>query len=704
MSLLLFLLLAGAFVGYAFWVYLRAELPVPGARLLAAARGGALVLILALLFDPAIPSSRSSGPSSRRGWVLLDASRSMSAAGGGAWREAVRISDSLAADGWRVVPFGDDGAPRRTSPGLPEAPSGTRTRLAPALERAAESGVHRVTVVSDMRFQDRVEAGATLAGTPLDVTFRDVGSDVPNAGIASFVVRDVGRKGDSATAEVEVFGRGANDTLDLEVREENRLVLSRGVAAPAPGGVGRFTFRLPPAREEGWVRYRASVRPAGAPGASSDGTDAFSSDDHAVAYAHVGADRGGLVVVSLRPDWDARALSSVLEETTGLEAVGYLRVGPDRFALMGTAVQRRAPVDSAAVRRAAASARVLVVQGLDRATDAWGRSLAARARRVLVWPLDATAAGSLEVPATPALGGEWYASPEVPSSPLAADLSGADLRDLPPLTAVLPVADPAAGSVPLRLQLRGSGPFRPALLLRRPQGRREVVVLASGFWRWAARDGTARTAYRRLWSGVAGWLLAPDRESTSGQAGPERRVYGPGESVRWRIPGAGIDSARVFVLSTASAASAASAASGGSGGSGGSGRAAPAADTLLDTLLAAGPAVPSGSLPPGSYRYSIRMTRGSEEASAGPARGRFDVEDRTLEMLPPRAIPSGRVAEDVAAARTAGDSGGVTATGALGPNDAVGKGRPLRTSPWPYLLILGLICAEWVGRRRVGLR
>jgi hypothetical protein len=31
-------------------------------------------------------------------------------------------------------------------------------------------------------------------------------------------------------------------------------------------------------------------------------------------------------------------------------------------------------------------------------------------------------------------------------------------------------------------------------------------------------------------------------------------------------------------------------------------------------------------------------------------------------------------------------------------------GRPLRTSAWPYLLLLAFLSLEWVGRRRAGLR
>jgi len=69
--------------------------------------------------------------------------------------------------------------------------------------------------------------------------------------------------------------------------------------------------------------------------------------------------------------------------------------------------------------------------------------------------------------------------------------------------------------------------------------------------------------------------------------------------------------------------------------------------------------------------------------------GRFDVEARTEEMLPARWSPD--TTEGSGAARAASET-------------APGSPRPLHTLPWPYLAILVLLCAEWVGRRRVGLR
>ncbi|MGD8320203.1 MAG: hypothetical protein PVJ02_07110, partial [Gemmatimonadota bacterium] len=136
---LLFLLLAGALGAYAFWVYLRAELPVGGRRLLALLRTAVLLLVLALLFDVRLPWA--SPPGARGRWALLDASLSMGAGDGGAWREASERARALASEGWTVVPFGQGVASDD-----PSTPEQIHTDLAPALTRATEAGVGEVRV------------------------------------------------------------------------------------------------------------------------------------------------------------------------------------------------------------------------------------------------------------------------------------------------------------------------------------------------------------------------------------------------------------------------------------------------------------------------------------------------------------------------------------------------------------------------------
>lgn len=635
----LFLLLAAALSAYAFWVYERAELGVRGARALASLRALSLVLILALLFDPSVPGLGPIGPEVR--WVLLDASLSMGAGGGGAWDQARARAVELQSQGWLVVPFGGD---VRAGSGPVSEASALGSELGPPLRRAAEAGVASLRVLSDLRIEDPEAVKAALAVLTADVQVEASGGTVTNAGVASFEVADQVLRSDSVGALVEVFSEGT-DSFALEVREEDRLVASRVVQAPGPGLRSSIPLRLPPAAESGRRRYTVRTTVAG---------DAFDSDDQGVAYMTAGREEGGLVVVSLRPDWEPRSLMTVLAEATGLEASGYLRVGPDRFAPMGSALRRGPPVDSATVREAVADAALLVLHGVEAGTDAWGRALAPLAARVLFWPADPVGAALAGLPADPPRAGEWYASSEVPASALAVDLAGAVFQGLPPLGPVLPLGEGRHGSTPLFLQLRGTGRPEAGMVLSSTGGQRRAVVLASGYWRWWARETGGRDVYRRLWAGVAGWLLADDAGVGAGVVRPERWVFPRGQPVTWRVPGGEGDSVRIQI--------------------------GPDSAPVLDGVLGGGRRATTGTLAPGLYEYRAWSPDGRED------RGRFDVEARTLEMLPPPQAPDLR----------SGAGGGIGTRGA--------RGRPLRTTPWPYLLLLAALCAEWIGRRRVGLR
>jgi hypothetical protein len=607
---------------------------------MASLRAAALVVLLALLFDLRLPWG---GDVEAPRWALLDASASLAAAGGAAWQGALARARELEESGWTVVPFGAEVG----AGGLAGVePAARHSQLAPALARAVEAGSREVRVISDLRFDDPAAAAAAVAAAPASVSFEAFGGDVRNAGLGALRVDDQARRREPAAAEVEYFAEGTTDSLQVEIREEGTLVLSASVAPPAPGRKGRLSLELPAPKGEGRLRYTARIVTVG---------DAFPQDDEAVAYMMAGHEEGGLVVVSLQPDWEARALLSALGDATGLPATGYLRAGPDRFVPMGRAFQRGEPRDSSAVRLAALGASLLVLHGLDARTDAWGRSLARRASRVLLWPLDASGAQAAGIAAGPPQAGEWYASAEPRPSPLARELADAALLDLPPLSAVLPLGVAPAASAPLEVQLGGTGPAQPALVLDAAAEARRAVVLASGFWRWAAREGAPRDAYRRLWSGVAGWLLAQDPGSAASEVRPERWVWPSGERLAWWMPAAAPDTLRLEV-STA-------------GG-----------ERVLDTVLAGSAEASTPPLPPGTYGY---------RASSGDrllGEGRFDVEARSEELLARPREPSLPAASER-------DTGGEGAPGA-----------PLGHGPWPYLLVLLLLCAEWVGRRRVGLR
>ena len=189
---------------------------------------------------------------------------------------------------------------------------------------------------------------------------------------------------------------------------------------------------------------------------------------------------------------------------------------------------------------------------------------------------------------------------------------------------------------------------------------RRAVALASGFWRWGFREGAGRDAYERLWSGVAGWLLADEPLARGPGVRPQERVVPWGEPVTWTA--AGLAGVEVGVRLSRG-------------------------DTVgVDTVVTV-PEAGRFRLPtvaPGTWTW--RAEGLSDTVASGTWEGRLDVERWTSDLRHPR---------DTLLARSGG-SGEVERAG--------DGGRPLRTHPLPYLLVLALLSAEWIGRRRKGLR
>lgn len=640
---ILFFALAVGAVAYTFWLYLRVELRVRRSHLLATLRAVSLVVILALLFDFRLPLLWGDGAPSE--WVLIDASLSMIATNPGgesAWEVAEGRARELEREGWTVVAFGaNTESLDEIGVGQPTAAS---TLLAPVLGQAVESGVDRVRVLSDFRFQDPVAVSAALASLPLEVEFERFGEGVSNAGVSRLEVPDLVRAEGSVTAELEVHGGNPGDSITVIISEEDSEVAEVRVVAPSPGFRSRVPIALPTPSETGRVRYQATVA------LESDG---FPSDDTAVSYASVGYEEEALVLISLQADWEPRFLLPVMEEVTGLPGLGYLRVGPNSFVPMGRAVERGLPVDSASVGLAASSAAVLVLHGLGSNADEWARNLSVRPGRNVLLVVDAEGAELAGVPTGDPRDGEWYVSQEIPASPIAGSLVGVDVQGLPPLTDVLLPTDPTQVRGSLLTQLRGAGPLEAALHLDDRAEGRVAVTLSSGFWRWAARQG-GREAYRRLWSGVAGWLLA-GQALTNGEIRPTQWTVERDQPVIWSVPDDGVEP-RIIISSADS--------------------------IVVDTIVTSNGLVSTGVLPPGQYSY--RVEHDLEELVV---EGRFDVAASTLEMVTAPEQPQ------IVSSESTSDSG-----------SEEGGSRPLRTQPWPYLLVITLLCAEWVGRRRSGLR
>jgi hypothetical protein len=90
-------------------------------------------------------------------------------------------------------------------------------------------------------------------------------------------------------------------------------------------------------------------------------------------------------------------------------------------------------------------------------------------------------------------------------------LLGQPLDSFPPLTAAAGIEVRPTDWVGLQGRNRRRGPVTPLVIGRTDGNRREVLVAADGFWRWAFRGGESDQAYRSWVAATVTWLLAaPD--------------------------------------------------------------------------------------------------------------------------------------------------------------------------------------------------
>ena len=242
LSWLAFAILVAGAGGFAAWIYVRRELPIPGRKLFGTIRALILLLVLLLLWDPRLPGGPRSGGADGS-WVLLDVSTSMSAPaaagasapaaadaseGGANWVSALERAGELAEAGAQVLLFGE-------TPGVVSFdsldtlfPMASASRLAPALARAAEAGATDVTVLSDLRLDDPVEAELSMGRSPFGVQIERKGGPVRNAGVARFELPPRAESGTPLSVGIALFSEETDlgDTIRVEVWEEERLVTS----------------------------------------------------------------------------------------------------------------------------------------------------------------------------------------------------------------------------------------------------------------------------------------------------------------------------------------------------------------------------------------------------------------------------------------------------------------------------------------------
>ena len=252
--------------------------------------------------------------------------------------------------------------------------------------------------------------------------------------------------------------------------------------------------------------------------------------------------------------------------------------------------------------------------------------------------------GSLMLFAPPTQStGEWYAT-GAPPSPVAAALTGSSWDSLPPLevSAKLP-----GGESEVLETRRARRLERRVAIVSWERPRRILVVGASGFWRWRFRGGAGVGVHTALWGSLLDWLAA--EQSDARAAVPANGTLRAGEPIRWRR-GSAADTAVQAVLVRRG-------------------------DHVTDTL-------------------SVRFAPGITSTETGPLdRGIYDVQVRggsallvvneSAEWLPRRVLVH---------------------AGNVGDAPALGDTPRLRNVGWLFALLIASLCAEWILRRRLGLR
>ncbi len=657
--LIALLLLAGGFCG---WIYFKREFAVKRRGLLLGARLVAVAGVVALLWNPVMPAGGPGAGPER--YLILDASVSMAAltpAGTPVWEAAVERAAELAAGGARLL-VARDGVHALDPAALDSLqPAGTGSVFAEAVTVAAEAGAREVVLLTDRRLRDPVATAAVARRLAVSLTADTLPGAAANLGIGRLDVPAAIERGETLRGRLEIEGATGDDSVTVTVSLDGTPAQALRLAAPAPGGTSVAEFTLGAGLDPGPHRVTARI----------EGTDALPDDDERAAIVQADPEETGVLLVAFAPDWEPRFLLPVLKQVTGLPVRGYLATGPDRYQAMEPgAAGVPGVIDRGAMERLLRRAEMVVAMGIDGDAAAFLAGPAARTQRLLLFAADGAGAAAGGVEAGDGLPGEWYLE-EAPPSPIAGEVAGFGAAGLPPLTRVLPVLDGGGGPA-LDVRLGGAGQPQAALVLRTEQRRRIGVVLARGFWRWAFRDGAPREHYRRLWAAVGGWMMADEPLAAGPGVRPGAPVLPRGAPLFWL--GRGYEGEEVALTVTDSAGA-----------------------IVLDSTLTVPPggSFTTPPLPPARYGYAVAPADTTAPAdTAAPA-------DTTAPAAPPTPFEVDSFTDDMLRLPVPPAELSVRAPA----ESAASRGsRPLRTWPALYLVILAALCAEWIGRRRSGLR
>ncbi len=633
----------------AFWWYAHREEKVRGRGLAGLLRGTALFLILSAPWLPPFGGHAGGLPTTA---ILVDVSLSMrypAAAAGGVTRmqRAREAASELLASRHAPELWAFAGSASRLDPGDLEVlqPGGTVTRVVPAIEQARAAGADSLILVTDGELSDRQE-GRRLAQR-LGIALREVrvAETIARVGIRRLVTPGDVTAGDTLELRAEIISTGKTGS-------PTRVSLSYGggqtvettISTPASGRTAEAVFRVLVESAGDSVEWRSfDVQVVGV-------KPPWDEAAHARAWVRVSPQPTGAVVVSVDPDWETRYLLPLLERSVPGGARAYLRIDDDLYLQAGP---RPAPgVSEATVRKAAGRAMLLVVQGEPGRLPGWLASAAAVRPAVLHFVRGPGAVPGTDLTIQEALPGEWYVEVPPPASPVSAHLLGTGTVDLPPLPRLFGSTGRFDWTVMSARQDR-RGATRPVAVMGSTDDRRWAVVHGESTWRWAARGERGLPLYRGLISGMVGWLV---ERTVSQPVRLQDPSPGHGEALQWRLA-PDVRDLRIEVEDS-------------------SGRV-----VWSDSLAGPAESIDGPTLPAGDARFVAEGRIGS---------GDFHV-------VRPFHVGGG----DESLPRPSGPALDVRPSRA---EDGSTRGRRGGTPVWPFAAAIVMLCAEWLWRRRVGLR
>ncbi len=682
-------LCAAAAGAFAWWSYRRSVPRPAGWRfpVLVGLRAAAFALVLFLLFEPVWTRVVSRGEAPLVA-VLVDASQSITL-GGPALEARVRAAaQSLPRDA-AIRPYAFAGSARPAS--LDSlAFTGERTDVAAALERVeadfAGRNLRAVVLISDGRSTEGRDPAAVAERSRVPVYTAVAGDSVSGRDVrlARVATNDVATVGTPfpLQAGIRATGFGGRQT-SVVVSEGGRGVGSAAVALPADGGETTADLTVTPSTP-GLRTYTVTATPLAG--------EATTVNNSLTVTVRVQSDKRRVLVIAAAPSPDLTALRATLDADRGVEttvrtqrAPGVFYEGPlpeplarfDLLILSGFPGDAASPAD---VQRVSAAARggVPVLFLLGRQT-----SLARLATLSDVLPVapEAPRAGFVDAEVDIA----------ITDHPVLSDIGvpAARLGALPPLAVSQTrwALQPGAQTL-----LRAEGTGAPMLVVRQTSTIRSAALLGAGTWRWRTLpDGLADLAplYPALTNRLVRWTTAA-RDRRPVRVRSDRALFGEREPVTFTgqvytealvpIPDADV---RITVRG-------------------------PSGTAVQMRALGNGRyAADAGALPGGSYTFTAEATRGG--AAIGSDRGTFGVGRLAAELREPGA--------DVAAMRAiALRSGGqivgldtlsafvARLRGTLAERPLVRQdSTPVLGLPWLLGLIVALLTAEWVIRKRSGL-